>query len=54
MKYFHLHYVQEEKDKTETSLYWRCQAEDIDHAVEQLTDSIRFLDARLIFWEIMT
>jgi len=48
MKHFTLHY----HDAKETSLYFRCQADDAEHAREQLEDAERH-NGPVIFWEVI-
>lgn len=39
MKTYYLRYVQQFDDATEEELLWRCEAEDLTHAKEQLLDA---------------
>ena len=45
-----LHYVEQDEDGKEASLYWRCSAENYAHAVEQLEDAAA---GQVIFCELV-
>ncbi len=48
MFHYLIHYV----DAHETDLYWRCEAEDYEHAVEQLKDHERTVSGDVLFHEM--
>jgi hypothetical protein len=47
------HYLIHYHDKYDTSLYWRCQAENYEHAIEQLEDFERTSSGGVIFHELI-
>lgn len=49
MKYFVIHY----HNANDESLYWRCQAENYEHAIEQLEDYERTASGLVIFHELL-
>ena len=52
MKTFVLHYHQTFAGvESNCPLFWRCEADDYDHAVEQLENAIESENERLIFVE---
>ena len=55
MKNYTLHYRQTIDGKeSETPLYWRCDADDYDHAVEQLKDEVEHAQGeKVIFVECL-
>ena len=53
MKNYLIHYVQTE-GKNESDSYWRCEADDYDHAVEQLKDEVEHAQGEtLLFHELL-
>jgi hypothetical protein len=53
MKTFTLHYKQTFAGVESTqSLFWRCEADDYEHAVEQLENAIESENERLVFAEL--
>ena len=52
MKEYVLYYVQQFADFSEEQLFWRCQADNYDHAVEQLQNAIDSeSNSKLVFVE---
>ncbi len=49
MKHYLIHY----HDANDVSLYFRCDADDAEHAHEQLVDHERTVSGGVIFWEIL-
>lgn len=49
-----LHFVQTQQDNKEVSLYWRCDAENYTHAVDQLRDEVEHCQGeKLLFHELI-
>lgn len=55
MKHYTLHFIQTiDGIEENTSRYWRCNADDYEHAVEQLRDHIeRELEEKVVFVELI-
>lgn len=54
MKKYLIHYVQTTADNGEIDLYWRCDADDYSHAVEQLKDEVEHAEGeKLLFHELL-
>ena len=53
MKTYLLHFKQTTKE-TEQSLYWRCYADDYNHAIEQLKNEVETIQGnQVIFCELL-
>ena len=53
MKNYLIHYVQSD-GKNEFDSYWRCEADNYDHAIEQLKDEVEHAQGEsLLFHELL-
>jgi len=54
MKSYLIHFIQTIDNAESQSLYWRCDADDYEHAIEQLKDEVENnQNEKLIFSEII-
>jgi hypothetical protein len=51
MQEYVLHYIQTLLGKESRSLFWRCQADNYEHAVEQLENAIESEGEKVVFVE---